>query len=383
MKLYIYYRLISLLFVIITIDNHSLSFNEISDNLLFIKTKDGNAIVYLDMSIDYIVLKTSYLYNPPKDENQLNYDKTIDYHNSTIKAHLSEEKLILYHNPSLLEFNFLAYVIKNNREVDSMIGLSFHYDNSSHSVFIPKLKEIGVIDRMEFSFQKIYQNTKITFGELSLNDISKYKYKGICKVIQSHQFWGCDLKAVRFMNQSYLILNYQNKFYSYFNIKDSEILVPLEFYTYLQEKIFKNYLDKGYCIIEKNGYNENEENIMCSCDKIQDLPDISFVFGNIGLRFQQHDLFLRYSRGCLLIFQPNKYNSEQWVFGSIIINQYMITFSYEDKEIKFYSNIHIEVINNNKGIIIVLLCNTILMIITGIFLVIINKAFTFQLPKNE
>ena len=116
MKLYIYYRLISLLFVIITIDNHSLSFNEISDNLLFIKTKDGNAIVYLDMSIDYIVLKTSYLYNPLKDENQLNYDKTIDYHNSTIRAHLSEEKLILYHNPSFLEFDFIAYVIKNNRE---------------------------------------------------------------------------------------------------------------------------------------------------------------------------------------------------------------------------------------------------------------------------
>ena len=265
-----------------------------------------------------------------------------------------------------------------------MIGLSFHYDNSSHSVFILKLKEIGVIDKMEFSFQKIYQNTKITFGELSLNDISKYKYKGVCKVIQSHQFWGCDLKAVRFMNQSYLISNYQNQFYSYFNIKDSEILVPLEFYTYLQENILKNYFDKEYCIIEKNGYNENDENIMCSCDKIQDLPDISFVFGNIGLRFQQYDLFLRYSRGCLLIFHPNKYNSDQWVFGSIIINQYMTTFSYEDKEIKFYSNIQIEVINNNKGIIIVILCNTILMIITGIFLVIIKHLhFKYQQMRNN
>ena len=115
-------------------------------------------------------------------------------------------------------------------------------------------------------------------------------------------------------------------------MKVEGIYIPKDF-VYNLKVIFREQIEKDNC-----NFDDNQE-LYCKCDIVDDLPNFSFVFdGNIYQMKSSELIKQKILNKCILmIFQNKRNNKDKWTFGSIFIKKYLTTFSYDEKTITFNS----------------------------------------------
>ena len=223
------------------------------------------------------------------------------------------------------------------------IGFGFDVINENYSM-IHRLKKQSLISKNEYTLVpgSNVLDGKMLIGELSDEEISKYSFTSSCKVNSSQ--WGCHLDSVYYGDISFVFNNtkYDNEYPMYFQISEKDILAPASFMRFLEKNIFDYYLHIGLCAYIEGIYDYFEcyQNII---DKIS--KTVSFNFNKSILMLGKKDLFECSLNKCKFVIMGNRRINE-WVFGQSFMDHFTITFDYEDKEIKFYSNeYNIKVIN--------------------------------------
>ena len=217
------------------------------------------------------------------------------------------------------------------------IGFSFQIRNTNTSI-VHKLHEQGVISRLIYGFEpvKINNNGTMFIGNKPL--LSNTLFKGYCNVNTSISEWSCKLNEVIINNTNNKHIYTVNHNYVVFQSAKKYIYVPNVLYEYLKEHYFtKEIFTKSYCNYKDNYQSYSEVNIMCNCNVVKQLPNITFYIGNYYYTFDPLQLFHFYDDDlCDFLIVENKHKEKYITLGYTFFRKFYIFFDYQNAMIEIY-----------------------------------------------
>lgn len=201
-------------------------------------------------------------------------------------------------------------------------------------------------------------------------------HKYIIHVKPKSIYWESQLNGFIISNNKTEKFYYKNKYPLLFSANYEGIYVPKDIYMNIKEVYFGNLFKENKCI-------SGTYYIECSCYHIKYLGNITFIFNDIEINIQPHDIFSENEEfECTFIMFENsntKIDGNYWIIGMAgFLLESTISFNYDRDQIEIYSsnlNGRFKNINNirvtmriNVYIFIILL-----LIINVIFLIYVNR----------
>lgn len=257
--------------------------------------------------------------------------------NETIPSYLSKESLEVHSNTNtpIIINDFLFYYPKINvpdyAGIDS-IGLGCYFNNTKYS-FVHLLYEHGVIKYKSFMFVPMtFNKGSIYFGKVTSDVVNKAFVYEINIHDHMSNKWNVGFEGVEHDGR----IAYQKKENVYFDCKEDFILAPMDYFTYVNNTVFKVLIHKGICNVS---YNTNMNSVFyyCKCEEIKEEGDVVFMFGNVGVVVKFMELFEREYDMCYYLIK-NNHKDDKWVFGNTFLSLFPIEFDYEKKKVLIYSD---------------------------------------------
>ena len=237
------------------------------------------------------------------------------------------------HTINIPEFEFLIGDIKKIDSCRSFyLGLGPIYRNIKTSP-IHILKNKNVISKASYGFEFEMRRKKgsIYLGGIPSNKLLG-KTVGKCKIYStSYETWNCNLERTRYKNASY-----NNKYYSYFNIHESGILVPSSLFEFFENDVL-DINGSLYCtvIVDFLGV----FSFRCRQDFLLSLEKVNFVIDNDEYSIKIKDLFLCLEDGpynnCDSYIIKDDKNKDTIIFGAAFLSNFITEFNYDDNNIIF------------------------------------------------
>lgn len=231
--------------------------------------------------------------------------------------------------------NFKFYHILNE-EFGNMnsIGLGYKFRDLQLS-FLHQLKNKNWIDELSFTFgpEKDDEYGDIYFGGIP-DEIIKNKKSVSLKVKEREYYWGTNLQYI------YIGQDKENGFevtnYSYFQSNNVYTRIPQSFFSFLNNKLFMNYIMKSECVINQK---DNLKQFRCNCEIVKTFPHISFVIDGYIFELDRNNLFFFDSfQKCFFTMETDTNDvTNDFILGISFYKTNYISFNYEKDSIEIYS----------------------------------------------
>lgn len=332
------------------------------------------AYLEIDLTIDYTWV-TDFCYNPKNSDTVI---MNSNYSIEGTECKLIRDKILFGEgNDKKYQIDDFAVV---NMPFDALreseaIGLGFKGKNNIGSNIVYAMYSNGLIERRNFAFVPYtLHNGDLYFGGIpqSVIEKNKLKYKVEAKVNEEFDTWNVNISHIVFTNGTNVISVYENEYYSYFITKKKEIYAPIKFMMYVKDNVMKEFYEKGICL----GYAlDSNRDFICHNEIVKMFPNISFVIENKMFVFTAEDMFIREGGYSYMNLMTNNDDVNQFIIGSDFMMKYITQFDYDKKSIVFYSNTELDDFRviNIKGIKIIYTIVIIMLIITLLFNIFINK----------
>ena len=286
------------------------------------------------------------------------------------------KSLYLHNAPSNKTVLSLAYKPFNNDKQYSIIDMLYTKQLISYKQFL-----------LTFTQDKGYH---IIIGKPLFPSITeRYKYNAKCKVVPMQTEWSCKLNAIYIkgfnMHRESIITDiYNSTSLTRVTIQTntSNINVPLYYFNYLKQKLFKHYIERNIC---KEGTFNDLHIISCECRALSDFPGLVFIVDGIEIEYTKAELFEE--PGTYSLFRIKSYtdkssttNSNSIILGTSLLKKYSLLFNYADTSITFLSNTSPFPINPNyipspyiRYIKYIYISITLITLLNIIYLYMINK----------
>ena len=333
------------------------------------------AYLEIDLTIDYTWV-TNFCYNPKNSDSVI---MNSDYSIKGTECKLIRDKILFGgENDKKYQIDDFAVV---NIQFDALreseaIGLGFKGDNNIGSNIVYAMYNNGLIERKNFAFVPYtLHHGDLYFGDIpqSVIEKNKLKYKMITKVNEEFDTWNVNISHIVFTNGTNVMSVYENEYYSYFITKKKEIYAPIKFMMFVKDNVMKEFYEKGICL----GYalDSSNRDFICNNEIVKMFPNISFVIENKMFMFTAEEMFTREGSYSYLNIMTNNDNVNQFIIGSDFMMKFVTQFDYDQKSIAFYSDTEFNTFRmiNTKGIKIIYTIVIIMLIITILFNILINK----------
>lgn len=284
----------------------------------------------LDMEVQFNWLNIKN-YDPEKSVSHKKHDKKlIRVENQSAHGVRIEESLYFPNENQLFEhFNFY-FVSDSFAFTGGCLSLTYNHHNKNFSI-VHQLYDSNLIDRLSFSvISSDKANGILTFGGIPEIGIRSNKYNGTCKVNENRDTWGCDLKKVSIGKYTY-----NNKYPMHFQSGESAVRIPKDFFLFLKNEVFKEYLETNKCSLIKYIL---DDVIRCEDRVYDELPDFYFDFGEYSVTLDKKYLFHQMFKQMQLGMYIQKEGETDWIFGMPFFKSHHVLFDYEKNTITFYSN---------------------------------------------
>ena len=228
--------------------------------------------------------------------------------------------------------SFYYFLNKNSNIQKNVLGLGFHFEDKNLSL-INRLYEKKVIDEFSFGFYHTIKNENSFFIGGFPKDLTNNKTIVNLQVNEKNKNWGCKLNKIIINEYQYF-----NDDYSFFHTNIHYVLVPVKFHRFLNDLFFSDALQKKTCF-----YVKEDNNLRCQCEEFEKIEKFYFVFGKVGIAFNNFYEKEKVNQ-CKLLLLRNHNNKNHWEIGIPFLEQYLVKFSYSENSIFFYGD-------NNKFIV--------------------------------
>lgn len=273
--------------------------------------------------IDYDIKKNSSLLFKEKKKMTLLNEYTFSEYQGNL----------VFNGKTLL--NYIFYHKKNLQNL-SEAGLSLIYKYVDESLsLIYQMYNQHIINKKLFSFEVLDHNLKGNFhiGGIPEDNHLKMKYRGICKVNDEVSYWGCNIKGIKYNNNSFVPLNVLPTFHTGFRV----IYLSPELLDIFTKEIFGEKINQQICKVEGGG-----RYIRCDSSKLNEEDTIEFNFGSMKVKFSFKELSDPWFHSWTSIFQLNPFPAFDGIpmlIGFELLQHFRYTvFNYDEKQIEFYSN---------------------------------------------
>ena len=277
------------------------------------------------------------------------YIKTYYYHN-IVRFYEGTEKLSI-NNRNINDINFIMLFSRENYtpdyldfdDIDGYLGLGYIPNKREEDfALIHQLYKKKIISHKIFSLKYINESK----GQLTISQIPKYILKdfqhfGRCSAIndsfyheEDNKNWECLLDSFYYKNEE------KNKIS--INMNERVLLLNFNQKNFVSSTLFnsfgKNYFKKA--LQEKKCNITNIwQNILYQCDNniVNQMPNITFVFGEFEIEFNNKDLFENVGNISIFNFYYKPFNKYfQNSFGISMLKKFEMIYDYDNKEIGFY-----------------------------------------------
>ena len=237
---------------------------------------------------------------------------------------------------------------------DSVYSFSFKTKFQSQSL-IEILYNSNIIKHKRLSFYK--EDNTIKKGIFYIDEIpfiNQFNFQAIIPIYTDSIYWRANL--------SNIIINdvmYQNDFPIRFSTGNRELSIPKDFDIGLFIKEEMN------CKMEFGTY------YRCDSDKINQFPNITFVFNHIKYYFNYKDFSeesVNHEGTSYIYIRKNRENKNERIIGNSFILKYVSTFDYDKNRIILYSHNKFEIMTESKNKVNYINVVTIILSIIGIIL---------------
>ena len=199
---------------------------------------------------------------------------------------------------------------------NSEFSLLNHFENKS---FISDTS-FGIIDKYLYigNFQE-FKDKKYRIGNIIKTMGSNYELDLNCIIFYNYQ----KLENTKIYNRTQIV---------FFSPGANKIYCPKKFFSYIQNEIFKNYLNNKICKIE-----DFTHTTVITCNKKINndfLGQIKFFFGKWNLVFNFNDLFLPINEEESQFEIVQIKNDDRWVFGFPFFDKFNVVFDSKNLLIK-------------------------------------------------
>ena len=310
-------------------------------------------------------------------------------------AFKSNDLIYLNNNNTKIKF-YLAQKIKNDIHllIDGVIGLKLESGFVGIPYFIDELKYEKAINIYQFMFDYNKNEFLIGFNESDINefneicgnDINNYDIIEANSEANNNKLkWSFFFDKIYFNENIFL----ENKYADILMTKDY-ILGTIEFKKIIEEKFFKNYLDKNICVENTVSYNYSYEVFRYyECDNSSGLffinetfHEIKFYHFNYNYTFvlNHKDLFILNGRKIYYnIIFGNQHT--EWGLGRPFLEKYKFIFNTDKKLIKFLKEK--EVFENKKKIFKYIFLGVILVLLLIIIIFFLGLFIGEKISRNK
>lgn len=261
---------------------------------------------------------------------------TIYYEENKIEC-IENEDIVHFESRIIPSFRFyitdIDVLLKGSH--GSALAFAYSIPNHNHSL-THLLKEYGFIDESRFTLMKSDDSR----GVITLGSITDLKYTSkhnlSCQVTGQDGNWDCNIDKIVTGNYTHYNKSdvFKNKYSSHFSSAIEYIKAPKEFYDYILRQSFKDFIESNKCSIDAN---KPSRLLRCNCEVFESIAQLSFVINNRNLTFDSNELFNKISTECVFVISQNR-NINQWVIGNVLLKKYIVSFSYDDSNVVFYSD---------------------------------------------
>lgn len=283
-----------------------------------------------NMAREYSLL-SDHTYNKLSLESE---KQEIVYNNQEVFADLISLQLTLLSQCKIQNFD-MYYIHEKRSELYDEIGLSYKAMQLSSSL-VYQLKKNKKIKQLAFGFSPEINEEQgnVYFGDIPLQYRNNIKIKLRVKNIDNNK-WGCNLTHI-YINNNENHDEYKVNSYTYFQSNSRYIKIPQSFFTFINTKIFMNYIIKQQCVIIQIG---RIKKFRCDCDITKHFPNIRFVIDNNIIELTKDNLFIFDSYSKCVFSMVNDVNdfSQHFILGVSFYRNYYTLFNYERQAIELYS----------------------------------------------
>jgi hypothetical protein len=167
-----------------------------------------------------------------------------------------------------------------------------------------------------------------------------YKNYGRCNALNKikngeeykNRKWQCGISGFFYGKEKDKISSLDNIRVSFFSYR-KRALVPEEFFNELEKNYFSLDIFKNKCERKKI----KRYDLFTCKEKINNAPEINFVFNNWVMVIPSRNLFNEVSKGNFEFILYHKTNKEHFSLGRPIVRNFHMVYDVQNKEIGFYS----------------------------------------------
>lgn len=266
---------------------------------------------------------------------------------------------------SVPNFNLLLVSEFSNGDghVKSALGFAFRFQDEKYSL-IHQLKKQGQINSLSFSFVRDLSKRDGYFFVGGVPPEIEKTPSTSCKVHGMNNYWDCVMNKVKIGEHEYI--NYD---YSYFDTSLKMIYAPPRFMEFFNTIFLEDALKNDQCQIKKYTWTVKYG---CSSEYLTKFPKITFYLDDKPYVLSGKSMFNCDWDICDLYIIENK-RSNDWIFGTLFLENYHLLFDYENQQIHFYENTKTftEIVNSRKSFPFVFV--NILIVSVGIGILVLAK----------
>lgn len=372
----------------------------IKDDSLTIKLTIGshNRSIYLSInqSIDYL-WTISHFWKIEESSTAIPlFNTTIEHKSGDFCGITVEDRLYLKDSDQIVQlmFKFSDY-IHINPISPGELGLPFKFNDERYSL-VHTLKNKGLIGHLSYaivldddepeSYNRFNKDQgRIYFGglpQIAINDRNAFS----CKVnhLNNHT-WGCLFKQMVIEDSKGNQYVSKQSLPSFFQLKEQFIHVPYDYYAYLKQAFFNEFLSNRSCLESTFG---NSFYIYCKAHVIPLLSQLIIYFDDITFTLPFCSIVHNFGLFKVIMIKNVNQQNSHWLFGYSMIEQFHTLFDHENKVITFYeknTTAYIAITNNirfNTLYILLIVISGLCSI--GIFILFINNKYinNFILRSN-
>lgn len=277
---------------------------------------------------------------------------------------------------SLKEFKFNWVALESNENIIKERGYAFAFKISNKDTsFLHLMKKNNLIDNLQFAF--ITSRNFILLGGIPDYYIDK-KHASLCHVTDnpSRVEWGFELSEVILNNSTndnpQSNIHYKNNKYAFFSTKTNKIYAPMDFMIIFKETLLKTHISNNDCRGKQN------MTFWCTVNVVNLMPNITFILDNVIYSFSMKYFFGCFTDYCELFIIGSP--SEDWEFGTSFMENFLMLFDYDNKQILLYSDDQKPIVNTlpiicSQKIILTVILVLIIILSIGLFVLIVNLRF--------
>lgn len=237
---------------------------------------------------------------------------------------------------------FLATESKSYAGFDGMIGLGYNPASYEEGYsFIDQLYNNKIIYHKVFTQSFLSSDSgEISFGAIPQYIVMDYKNYGRCNALNKikngeeykNRKWQCGISGFFYGKEKDKISSLDNIRVSFFSYR-KRALVPETFFNELEKNYFSLDIFKNKCERKKI----KRYDLFTCKEKINNAPEINFVFNNWVMVIPSRNLFNEVSKGNFEFILHHKTNKEHFSLGRPIVRNFHMVYDVQNKEIGFYS----------------------------------------------